>query len=96
MILTLLQTGGSNWQGLLMMGGIFLVFYFFFIRPQQKKQKDTKLMQQTLKVGDKVVTSGGFHVTIISTEEATVVVELARGVNATIDRTSVFSAIVKS
>ena len=38
---------------------IFVVFYFFLIRPQQKKVKDHKLMVESLKRGDKVITSGG-------------------------------------
>ena len=38
---------------------IFVVFYFFLIRPQQKKVKEHKLMVESLKRGDKVITSGG-------------------------------------
>ena len=37
---------------------IFVVFYFFLIRPQQKKVKDHKLMVESLKRGDKVITTG--------------------------------------
>ena len=38
---------------------IFVIFYFFLIRPQQKRVKDHKLMVETLKRGDEVITSGG-------------------------------------
>ena len=38
---------------------IFIIFYFFLIRPQQKKVKDHKLMDENIKRGDKVITSGG-------------------------------------
>ena len=38
---------------------IFIIFYFFLIRPQQKKVKEHKAMVESLKKGDKVVTSGG-------------------------------------
>ena len=38
---------------------IFVIFYFFLIRPQQKKVKEHKLMVESLKRGDKVVTSAG-------------------------------------
>ena len=38
---------------------IFVIFYFFLIRPQQKKVKEHKAMVESLKRGDKVVTSGG-------------------------------------
>ena len=43
---------------------IFVIFYFFLIRPQQKKVKDHKLMVESLKRGDKVVTSGGIIATV--------------------------------
>ncbi len=38
---------------------IFVIFYFFLIRPQQKKAKEHKQMVESLKRGDKVITSGG-------------------------------------
>ena len=38
---------------------IFVIFYFFLIRPQQKNVKEHKAMVDSLKKGDKVVTSGG-------------------------------------
>ncbi len=38
---------------------IFVIFYFFLIRPQQKRVKDHKLMVESLKRGDEVITSGG-------------------------------------
>ena len=43
---------------------IFVIFYFFLIRPQQKKVKEHKAMVQSLKRGDKVVTSGGIVGTV--------------------------------
>ena len=43
---------------------IFVIFYFFLIRPQQKKVKEHKAMVESLKRGDKVVTSGGILGTV--------------------------------
>ena len=43
---------------------IFVIFYFFLIRPQQKKVKEHKAMVESLRKGDKVVTSGGITGTI--------------------------------
>ena len=43
---------------------IFVIFYFFLIRPQQKKVKDHKVMVDSLKRGDKVITSGGLIATV--------------------------------
>ena len=43
---------------------IFVIFYFFLIRPQQKKVKDHKVMVDSLKRGDKVITTGGLIATV--------------------------------
>ena len=43
---------------------IFVIFYFLLIRPQQKKVKEHKAMVESLKKGDKIVTSGGITGTI--------------------------------
>jgi len=43
---------------------IFVIFYFFLIRPQQKKVKEHKLMVDSLKRGDQIITSGGIVGTV--------------------------------
>jgi preprotein translocase subunit YajC len=50
---------------------IFLIaiMYFVIIRPQQKELKEKQEMIESLKKGDKVVTNGGFIVTVYKVEE---------------------------
>src|ERR1700756_2214784 len=48
---------------------IFAVFYFLLIMPQQRRQKKWQAMLETLKAGDKVVTSGGLKGTIFALKE---------------------------
>ena len=50
---------------------IFLIaiMYFVIIRPQQKEAKARQAMIEALEKGDKVVTNGGFIVTISKVEE---------------------------
>jgi preprotein translocase subunit YajC len=43
---------------------IFVIFYFMLILPQQKKQKQQKAMMESLKKGDKVITSSGIWGTV--------------------------------
>ena len=38
---------------------IFIAFYFLLLRPQQQRQKEVQKMIDSVKKGDKVVTSGG-------------------------------------
>ena len=90
MELVLLQ-GAGDWTQFLFLGGIFVVAYFFFLRPQQQKQKETKRKQDELKTGDQVITAGGFYGKVITTEGAKVVLEIAKGTNVRVEKTSITS-----
>ena len=76
---------------IILFGGIFVVFYFFMIRPQQKKAKEAKKFIEELKTGDKVVTIGGAHGTIISIREKTVIVEVdsSKGARIVFEKTAI-------
>ena len=76
---------------------IFVIFYFFLIRPQQKKVKQHKAMVETLKRGDKVVTSGGIVGTVervIDNEK--VEVKISENVNVEIIRSTGIQGLVNS
>lgn len=49
-----------------------LMFYMMLIRPQQKKAKDHATLLNTLKSGDRVVTSGGVVGIVVSVKDKTV------------------------
>jgi preprotein translocase subunit YajC len=72
-------TGGSGWATLIMFGGMFVIMYFFMIRPQQKKQKEAKKFQDSLEVGDKVMTLGGIHGKIVEVGDTFVVMSIDQG-----------------
>jgi preprotein translocase subunit YajC len=61
--------GGSSLIGLLPLVFIFAIFYLLLIRPQQKRQKEWAAKLETLKSGDKVITSGGVKGTIIAVKD---------------------------
>lgn len=48
---------------------IMVVIYFFMIRPQAKRQKEKNAMLNSLKKGDRVVTIGGIHGTIVGLKD---------------------------
>lgn len=87
----ILQAGNSQMMQIILFGGIFVVFYFFMIRPQQKKAKEAKKFIEELKTGDKVVTIGGAHGTIISIREKTILVEIdsSKGVRIVFEKTAI-------
>ena len=50
--------------------------YFFMIRPQQKRTKEHKAMLDTLSKGDKVVTTGGIHGSVVGVKDDRVVLRI--------------------
>jgi len=55
---------------------LFGIFYFLIIRPQQKQAKEHKEMLETLKKGDRIITSGGLIVEVLKPEEDFIKVKL--------------------
>ncbi|MCE5194864.1 MAG: preprotein translocase subunit YajC [Nitrospiraceae bacterium] len=74
------QGAGSMIQSLLPLIIIFVIFYFLLIRPQQKRQKEHKAMINSLKRGDKIVTSSGIYGVVESVGTITVTVKIAENV----------------
>ncbi|MCG8476110.1 MAG: preprotein translocase subunit YajC [Cytophagales bacterium] len=82
-------SGAGQWIQWVFYGGIFLVFYLFFIRPQSVKQKKQRKFLEELSKGDKVVTIGGIHGTIVSFNETTVVLDVdGKGNKMTFERSA--------
>ena len=76
---------------------IFVIFYFFLIRPQQRKVKEHKAMVESLKKGDKVVTSGGITGTISRVvDNEKVEVEIADNVTVEIIRGTGIQSLMNS
>jgi len=68
---------------------MFVIFYFLLIRPQQKKTKEHRQMIDSLKTGDRIVTSGGLHGRITGVTETTLTVEIAEKVRVKVNRANV-------
>ena len=76
---------------------IFVIFYFFLIRPQQKKVKEHKAMVESLKRGDKVVTSGGITGTVERLiDKDKVEVEIAENVKVEIVKSTGIQSLVNT
>lgn len=58
---------------------MFVVLYVFMILPQQKKAKKEKEFENSLKVGDKIITKSGLHGKISELAETTIVIETMSG-----------------
>ena len=73
----------------IMFGLIILIFYFMILRPQQKRQKERQKLLESVQKGDKVITVGGVHGTVIGLDEKTVLVQIADDVKVKFERTAV-------
>lgn len=56
---------------------VMAIFYFILIRPQLKKQKQLQSMLSSLQKGDKVITTGGIHGTIVGIKDDVVVLKVS-------------------
>ncbi|MBO5038871.1 MAG: preprotein translocase subunit YajC [Alphaproteobacteria bacterium] len=68
---------------------VFAIFYFLLIRPQQKKMKEHENMLNAIKPKDEIITGGGIYATVTKTSEEILTVEIAKGVEIKISRSSV-------
>ncbi len=85
------SSGGGMFSTLLMFAVIIAIFYFMILRPQQKRQKERQKLLDSVQKGDKVVTMGGMHGTVIGVEEKTLLVQIADNVKVKFDRSAVAS-----
>ena len=76
---------------------IFGVFYFLIIRPQTKKYKEHQEMVKNLKIGNKVVTTGGILGVVkeIDDKEGVIEVEIASGVTIKVLKNNVAELVKK-
>jgi len=75
---------------------IFAIFYFLVIRPQAKRQKETVKMLDSLKQGDRVVTSGGLFGTVAGVKDNVVVLKVADQVRVEVTKSAITAVVEKS
>ena len=56
---------------------IFFVFYFLIIVPQRRRQKALQDMISQLKMGDRIITTGGILATVTAVRETSLLVRSA-------------------
>ena len=83
------QEGGSLLMTFLPMVLIFVVFYFLLIAPARKKQKKHTELLDSLKNGDRVITNGGIHGTVVGVTDHVIQVRIAEKVKIDVSRHAV-------
>jgi preprotein translocase subunit YajC len=76
-------------------GGFLLVvlvlgaIWFFVVVPSRRRQRSHAEMQDSVEVGDDIITAGGLHAVVLEEDGDELRVEIAAGVVATLDRRAV-------
>ena len=75
--------------GFLILIVVFGAAWLLFVLPARRRKVSHAAMQDSIAVGDEIITAGGLHGTVEAFEDDTVKVEIAPGVVATLDRRAV-------
>lgn len=86
-------SGGGSGQGnalvtFLPLLLVFVVFYLFMIRPQMRKQKEMTNYRNSLKKGDKVVTTGGIYGKVFEVKDNYVMLEVGGDLRLKVDKSA--------
>jgi preprotein translocase subunit YajC len=68
---------------------VLAIFYFVILLPMRRKQKKVETFLSALKVGDKVITSGGMYGSIVKLGERSVQLQIAPNVRVDVARTAI-------
>jgi preprotein translocase subunit YajC len=81
--------GGSPWLQFVPFAIVLAIFYFIILLPMRKKQQKVQAFLDSLKVGDKIVTTGGIYGQITRLGEQSVQVQIADKVRVDISRAAI-------
>jgi preprotein translocase subunit YajC len=81
--------GGSPWVQLIPFALVLAIFYFIILLPMKRKQQKIQEFIDGLKVGDKVITTGGIHGQITRLGEISVQLQIADKVRIEVARAAI-------
>ena len=81
--------GPSPWVQLLPFALVLGIFYFIILLPMRRRQQKVQTFLAALKVGDRVVTSGGIFGTITRVSDQSLQLQIADKVRIEVSRASV-------
>jgi preprotein translocase subunit YajC len=81
--------GGSAWLQLIPFVLVLGIFYFIILLPMRKKQQKVQDFLQGLKVGDKIITTGGLYGQVTRISGETVQLQIADKVRIDVSKAAV-------
>ena len=84
------QQGGPNpWLQLIPFALILGIFYFVMVLPMRKRQQKVQAFLAALKVGDKVITTGGIYGAITRLSDQSIQLQVANNVRIEVSRAAI-------
>lgn len=81
--------GGSPWLQLVPFVLVLGIFYFIILLPMRKKQQKVQQFLESLKVGDRIITTGGIHGQVTRLSGETVQLQIADKVRIEVSKAAV-------
>lgn len=89
------SSGGANLLSFLPLILIIAAMYFLLIRPNSKRRREQMELQARLSPGDEVRTAGGLYGTVVATDDESVTIAAAPGVELRFARAAITTVITK-
>ena len=83
------QSPPNIWVSLAPFALMILIFYVLVLMPMRRRQKKVQEFQNSLKVGDRVITTGGIHGQITRVSDLSVQLQIADKVRIEIARAAI-------
>ena len=83
------QGAPSAWVQLLPFVLVLGIFYFIILLPMKRRQQKVQAFLSSLKVNDRVITSGGIYGTITKLSEQSVQLQIANNVRIEVSRAAI-------
>jgi preprotein translocase subunit YajC len=79
----------SPWVQLIPFALVLAIFYFVILLPMKRRQKKVQEFLESLKVGDKVVTTGGIFGSVTKISDQSVQLQIAPNVRVDVSRAAI-------
>jgi len=81
--------GGSPWLQLVPFALVLGIFYFIILLPMKRKQQKVREFLENLKVGDRIVTTGGIYGQVTRLGEQSVQIQVADKVRIEVAKSAI-------
>ncbi len=81
--------GGAAWMQLIPFALVLVIFYFIILLPMKRKQQKVDQFLGSLKVGDRVITTGGIYGSVTRVGDLSVQLQIADKIRIEVAKTSI-------